>query len=66
MNATQTATRKVNWNGRHKAPTCACGKRAYCDNSCNTFAKQETRAELADLGLGMSFEDWKELYGGAR
>jgi hypothetical protein len=30
----------VNLNSRRpqRGPTCACGKRDYCDNSCNTFA----------------------------
>jgi hypothetical protein len=28
----------ANWNSRRVGPTCACGKRDYCDNSCNTFA----------------------------
>jgi hypothetical protein len=45
MNATQAATQTpammANWNSR-KGPTCACGKRDYCDNSCNTFAARET------------------------
>ena len=61
--ATQPA-KLANWNSVR--PTCACGRKSYCDNSCNTFAKQGARAELADLALGMSFDDWKELYGGAR
>lgn len=78
MNATATATRKVNWNGRKAAPTCACGKRAYCDNSCNTFAKPDPYAKRREFELaalramaadgcaaeGESFGEWRSRTGG--
>ena len=78
MNATVTATpaSKVNWNG--KAPTCACGKRAYCDNSCNTFSQPDPYARRREVHLaalrsmdaygcaaeGESFGEWKRRTGG--
>ena len=80
MNATQTATpQRVNWNGRKAAPTCACGKRAYCDNSCNTFASSDPYAKRREFermvllqmeadgcaAEGESFADWKRRTGGA-
>lgn len=34
------------------APTCACGRKAYCDNSCNTFA---ANTEIADA-IGFLFD----------
>ena len=36
--ATQTSAMMVNRNSRRVGPTCACGRKSYCDNSCNTFA----------------------------
>ena len=81
MNATATATRKVNWNGRkaQRGPTCACGRKAYCDNSCNTFAKPDTYAKRREFELAAlramdaggcaaedeSFGEWRSRTGGA-
>ena len=76
MNATQAATRTVTINS---APTCACGKRAYCDNSCNTFAKPDPYAKRREFELAAlramdaggcaaedeSFSEWRSRTGGA-
>lgn len=57
MNATATATQTA-----HKAqrgPTCACGKRDYCDNSCNTY-RMPARTAYPMPAEDESFSDWQD------
>jgi hypothetical protein len=57
---TQTATQPaklVNWNS--VKPTCACGRKSYCDNSCNTFARIVSH-KYPMPAEDESFADWQD------
>lgn len=47
-----------NSNTEQAAPTCACGKRDYCDNSCNTFAANHAIADKIGFLFDASDGQW--------